>query len=218
MHETHMRKEALESPQTLATVIHAIVREQYGEEAYTWDPLTVYLETTDDFRADMAAQAVDRWSAMQVIMLTDAFFKRLDAFLGICNTLAVGAPFFQFFDPVTTEEAAWAVTEVSLNRELLPFSYPIKRYLKIILKEDGYAEGDYPDVFEEVFRKAPSSEALRGTLRGLSNRDNTERFVDDQLRDLVVQFNRIPGLQEVDNIILQRSLDEYAGTVAEETS
>jgi hypothetical protein len=216
MSEKHARKEAVESPQTFATVLNAVIRNQYGEEVYEWDPLTTYLDLRADLHAEMAPEAIDRWGAMQVIMTTDAFFTRLDAFMSVCSTLTMGQPFFQLLDPVTVEEAAWGIVEVSLNRELLPFGYQVQQYLRLILKQDGYAAGDYPDVFEEVFRRRPSAEAIRGTLDGETNADKVEAFIDEQLGDLVRQFDRIPSLSELDNIILQRSMDEFVGEQAAE--
>lgn len=209
--EAYTKQRALESPVTLATVLHAIIRTQYGDAAYMWDPLTVSLEVRDDFKAEMGAIPMDRWSAIQIIMTTGAFFNRLDAFLGICNTLSSGEPFFQVFDPVTTEEAAWAITEVSLNRELMPFSYPIRKYLETVLEDDGYTEAIYPVVFKEVFGPEPAASDIRKELASLDNRDNVESYIDEQLKDLVVQFNRIPDLKDLDDIILHRSMDEFIG-------
>ena len=50
---TYPRQQALQNPETLATVVHAILRQQYGEEVYDWDPVTVYLECQADFAADI---------------------------------------------------------------------------------------------------------------------------------------------------------------------
>lgn len=199
-------KQALESPMTLGTVIHGILLEQYGEEVYDWDPVTIYLETAADFKAEMCSEAMDRWNAIQTIMSSDAVFKRFDAFSAIANTLSDGAPFFTNFNPVTTEEAAWALAEIALNRELLPFSYTIKKFLKLQLKRDGFAEGDYPDVFEEVFEAKPNVFELRKGLAAVGNSDNINAYIKDQLDDLTTQFNRIPGLDRVDNIILKHGL------------
>ena len=206
------KRTALESTETAATVIHAIIRQEYGEDAYEWDPLTVSLEVRADFDAEMNTVTLDRWSAIQIVMTSDAFFKRIDAFLGICNTLSSGAPFFQVFDPVTVEEAAWAITEVALNRELLPFSYPIKKYIKVVLGQDGY-DSDAPAIFDEVLKQKPETGSLRQSLRTLSNRSAVEAFVDEQLTDMVSQFNKIPSLKDLDNIILHRSMNEYVGTL-----
>lgn len=205
---TYARQQALQNPESLATVIHAIMLEQYGEEVYDWDPATVYLEAQADFKADMCAEAVDKWAAMQIIMGSDAVFKRLDAFLAVANTLSDGAPFFSSFNPVTTEEAAWAIAEIALNRELLPFSYAIQQYLKAVLKQDGFSDGDYPPIFEEVFGKAPNTAKVREGLAAMGNDDNIGAYIEDQMRDLVVQFDRIPDLSNVDSLITQRGLEE----------
>ncbi len=215
MNLSYPRQQALQSPETLATVIHTILREQYGEEVYDWDPVTVYLETQADFRADMCSEAIDRWCAIQVVMTSDAFFKRLDAFLGICNTIADGQPFFGTFDPVTVEEAAWTIAEVAFNRELLPFSYAIKQYLRTILKQEGYTESTYPAIFAEVFDKQPDGDTVRAGLAAVNNNTNLDTYLDDQIADMVSQFNRIPDLKGMDDIILRRGLEEALQSAGE---
>ncbi len=212
MKDTTAKREALQTSETSATLVHAIVREQYGEEVYDWDPVTVYLELRDDFRVEPSAEVLDRWSAIQVVMTTDGFFQRLDAFLGICNTLTTGQPFFNVFDPVTVEEAAWGVTEVALNRELLPFSYPIRQYLRQLLKADGYDKEDYPAALDEVFDRKPRAADIRAELRGGAadhNRSNVEAYVNEELGDLVHQFNEIPSMRHLDDMILRRGMEEF---------
>lgn len=205
---TYPRQQALQTPQTLATVLHAILREQYGEEVYDWDPTTVYLEAKADFNADMCSEAIDRWSAIQVIMTSDACFKRLDAFMAVCNSLSDGSPFFTAFNPVTTEEAAWGIAEIALNREVLPFSYAVKQYLKAVLAKDGFDKGDYPDIFDEVFGAKPDTGRIREGLAAAGNDANIGTYIREQMGDLVTQFNRIPDLSNVDNIIAERGLEE----------
>lgn len=204
---TYPRKLALESPQTLATVVHAIMLDQYGEAVYDWDPVTCAMEAAADFKAEICTPAMDRWCAMQAVMGSDAFFKRLDVFLNVCNTLASGAPAFEVFDPVTSEEAAWAIAEVALNRDMLPFSYPVRGYLRQQLRADGFDPdaGDLPPVFAEVFETRPDERKIRealstGTVAG-SNAANIEQYLMEQLLDMEAQFNRIPDLKRVDNLL-----------------
>lgn len=205
-------KQALESPETTATVINAIILSKYGEEAYEWDPLTVYLEVKDDFKAEMHPAVLDRWSAMQVIMTTGSFFNRLDAFLTICNTLSDGVPFFQIFDPVTVEEAAWGIVEVALNRELLPLSYSIKNYINIILNNDGYTPDVYPEIFKIILKPEINTKQILEEsfeiYRDFNNLDNVEAFIDEQLKKVVSQFYKIPDLKSINPVILQKSLSE----------
>ena len=205
---TYPRKLALESPQTMATVIHAIMLDQYGEAVYDWDPVTCAMEVSADFKAEICTPAMDRWCAMQVVMGSDAFFRRLDVFLNVCNTLASGAPAFEMFDPVTSEEAAWAIAEVAMNRDVLPFSYAIRGYLRQQLQADGFDPdaGDLPPVFAEVFEATPNERRIREGLDGqltvaASNAQNIERYLMEQMLDIEAQFNRIPDLKRVDDLL-----------------
>ena len=215
---SYPRKMALESPTTLGTVIHAIVIDQYGEEAYGWDPMTVYLELRDDFAAETCSEVMDRWCAIQILMTTDAFYSRLDAFLNICNTLASGSPAFDVFNPVTPEEAAWGVAEAALNRESLPFAHAVKKYVRASLKDEGYTEDSFPPIFAEIFAKAPSADDTRDAieetksaepgLAEIGNNENLDAYIADQMRDMVSQFNAIPDLAALDGIIAERGFDE----------
>lgn len=204
MHDITAARKLLQSPETLATVAHAIVRKQYGEPVYDWDIITVYMEAQADFKVDMDSVVADRIGAIQTIMTTDAFFKRLDAFLAISNTLAGGDPYFEMFDPATTEEMAWAIAEVSLNREMLPFSYGIKQYLLQQLKADGY-DSDYPDIFDYVLEPKEQEKSLRDVLNQLylsPNRENVDMYINDNLKDIASQFGQIPSLDNVDDILM----------------
>lgn len=214
MNDAYAKRQALESPDTFASVIHAIIIQQYGEAAYDWDALTIAMEVKQDFDADISPQALDRFCALQVVMANDSFFKRVDAFMGICNTLTEGSPFADMFNQVTTEELAWGIAEVSLNREILPISYGVRKYIQVTLKNDGYPEGNYPSILEEFMTEsAPKSSDIRKGLADLANRDNINVFIDGQLHDLVHQFNKIPSLRSVDDIILRRDMNEFVGSV-----
>ena len=205
MSENYAVRELLQSPTTMATVAHAIFRKKYGADAYAWDITTLYMEVQDDFKVEMDSHVGERFSAIQVLMTTDAFFTRLDAFLSVCSTFSSGDPCFQVFDPVTVEEAAWGISEASLNRELLPFSPAIQTYIKQVLEQDGYTH-DAPDIFDFVTDPSKDKTALREFLLKLhtnENRSNVEAYVDEQLRDIVVQMNRIPDLAKVDDLLLQ---------------
>ena len=224
---TYPRKLALESPQTLATVVHAIMLDQYGEAAYDWDPVTCSMEAAADFQAEVCTPAMDRWCAIQAVMGSDAFFKRLDVFLNVCNTLASGSPSFLMFDPVTSEEAAWAVAEVAMNRDVLPFSYPIQQYMRLQLEADGFdpSSGDLPPVFAEMFERSPDEGRIRSALTGAAadgNAANIERYLMEQMLDLEAQFNRIPDLKRVDDLLedgkdVADAIDQPNTAVMEET-
>lgn len=208
MSDKHEVRGLLESPQTLATVVHAIMRKKYGDEAYDWDLVTSVMQVKQDFKAEMATAVANRWGAMQVVMTTDAFFTRPDAFLAICNTLTTGNPFFDVFNPVTLEEAAWGISEVAMNREMLPFGYGVRQYIKLLLGPDGYADGDAPDVFLQALEDPDKIRVQLHKLRDNPNNGVIDEYVEDQLRDMVSQFNRIESLAKIDDIILAGDSDK----------
>ena len=204
MQDTSEIKSALQNPETSATLINAILTRQYGEEWLNWDPLTVYLEIKSDYKIDPPAEILDRLAAIQVIKTSDAFFKRLDAFIAICTTLSSGDPYFAAFDPASVEEVAWGISEVALLRDMLPFSYAIRYYIKQILRDDGYTEANYPESIKMAFDPTPTSkEVKKAMLAGDMNRDNVEQYVDENLKDLIYQFNKIPSMSRVDDFIFK---------------
>jgi len=193
-------REALNNSESSATLIHAILRAKYGDDIYDWDPLTIYLEVKADFDVDMPDAVINKWSAMQILMTSDAFFKRVDAFVPICNTFNGGEPFFAAFDPATTEEIAWTLAEVGLNREYMPFSYAIKKYIKIAVAQDGYDEANTPETILPALESRLNPRALKGALEGIStnsNKDNVELYIDEKLKDIVREFESIPNLDKV---------------------
>ena len=70
-------KRALESTETLATPLYSIVRKNFGDDAFFWDPSTLYLELRAEFGAEPSTEVIDRLSATQVVVTSDAFFNRL---------------------------------------------------------------------------------------------------------------------------------------------
>lgn len=201
-----VRQDLLQSPGTMATVVHAIVRDKYGDEAYGWDPLTVAMELKADFAVDPCPEVLDRWNAMQLVMCGDAFFRRIDAFLAVCNALSSGEPFFGAFDPVTVEEAAWGVAEVGMNRDMLPFSPTIKRYCRVVLENDGYGKGNFPPVFDIVFDDGTTLKDVKEGLVASDNGAALKAYLMDNVNDIAKQFDSIRDLRNVDDDLLKKGL------------
>ena len=201
------RQHLLQSNQTLGTVVHAILLDRFGQEIYGWEPVTVALECKAEFGCEPSTTVIDRWCAIQVAMVSDAFFRRIDAFLSVCNTLSSGEPYADVFDPVTTEEAAWGVAEISLNRDFLPFSPTIKSYVRTVLKQDGFSNDEFPKIFEQMFDRTPDEHAVSENLAVLGNGANIDAYLRGNVVDLLAQLNRLPDLKEVDLDTLRKGLD-----------
>lgn len=209
---TKIRK-ALESPKTMAAVLYAILMEQYGEDWLDWDPATIYLELRDDFNAEPSAQVLDRISALLVAVNTGEFFVRYEAFSGISHALNTGEPSFTIFDPVETEEAGWAVTELSLIRDLLPFGYSVKQYLKQALLADGYDADRPPPVLAHVLEsKDPSSNVVRNLIADRTllqtQWQEFDLYISEQLKDMAFQFHELGMEDELTRLLNEKDLHD----------
>lgn len=210
-------RKLLQSSETAATVIHAILVAKYGQEIYDWDLLTVIYEVQDDFGIEMPAAVTNKWAAMQTVMTTDVFFKRLDAFLAICNTFTVGEPYFTVFDPATVEEAAWGLAEVSLNREMLPFSSAIRGYLRQIAAGD-YTGTTMPSIFSAVIDRDDDEapEEIRAALKSAVTSDNMtvlQAYLDERMDDMAFQFNQVPSLGMTARNLINNPRDTIVDTL-----
>lgn len=194
--ERFLVKEALESPETLATVLYFIVKETFGDDAFFWDPTTLYLELRDEFGAEPATEVMDRLSAVQVLVTGDVFFQDPSAFINMVNTFADGSPSFSVFNPAESEEIAWTIVEAALIRDILPFGYNIKQYVKKMLELDGYG-GDYPDLFDEILGENPDrKDIIDEAMDHEDQRGLIEDFVNDNLKSLLYQANKLPKVSE----------------------
>jgi hypothetical protein len=196
--EKFLIKEMLESPETLATVLYLVIQKFFGDDAFFWDPSTIFLELRDEFNAEPSSEVMDRISAVQIIVTSDAFFNEPDAFINICNTFADGSPSFSVFNPAEPEEIAWTAVEVALIRDILPFGYSVKKYVKKMLDLDGYGD-EHPDIFDEILGKAPSRQDIIEEAQEILHEDQRgviETFVDENLKDLIYQVNKVPSINQ----------------------
>lgn len=202
------RQNLLQSPDTLATVLHAILRDRYGDEWYGFDQLSVMMDLQDDFKVDPCPAAMDRIAAIQTLMTGDSFFTRIDAFVGVCNAFSSGDPFFGAFDPVTVEEAAWGIAEAGMNRDMLPFSPTIRQYCRIVLREGGYGDSSLPPIFRPVFEgDAVDLGDVRAGLACDENGAALNAFMTGQAEALGRQFDALQDLRNVDEDILRKGLE-----------
>jgi len=221
-------REMWENPEADATVLNAMVLSKYGEEALDWDPLTIQMEIKDDFGVAPASEVMDKICAMQIVMGTGDFFRRVDAFRNVVNTIANGQPFFQTFTPLQAEEMAIAVATVGMNRDMLPFAPAVQEMVRLSLKGDGYGDEEFPPIFSSVFDRKPSEAKIRGQIADLLGRpeaelptaaENNIANIDSMLRRRIFiclkQLDSLPGLTRIDDVILEkgvlRALNEDAG-------
>lgn len=194
------------SPEASATLLHGMLVTQYGDDVYHWEPQTVMLEVRDDYQIDMAPEAVDRWSAMQLVMTTDLFFERVDAFLPICKALASGDPMFGLLIPVSGYEIARSVVEVALNRQMQPFNPFIIAAIEGMLAQDGMTTDSsefLADINSETAHDTQIREVLTKAFKDPNpNAQLLDQYVLEELKDIISQLNEVPRLSRVDDVLL----------------
>lgn len=180
-------KSLLKSGYIYCATVDALLQSQYGEQCYAWDPTTLWLEMKDDFGVEVDTDIMDKVGAAQVIMTSDAFFKRVDGFSNIANTLGGGDPGFQMMDPVTTEEAVWAIVEVAIMRDFLTLSPSVQEFVQALFQgTNPHPIVSYVVASEEV----NSEEIIRMALDAAkSPGDPVDEYIAEQLQDLRQQLN-----------------------------
>ena len=212
-------REMWENPEADATVLNAMVLSKYGEDAIDWDPITIQMEIQDDFGVTPASEVMDKICAMQIVMGTGDFFRRVDVFRNIVNTIANGQPFFQTFTPLKAEEMAVAIATVGMNRDMLTFAPSVQELVRLSIINDGYDDEQFPPIFSCVFDRKPSDVKVRSKLSDLIGRPESElptaaenniANIDYLLKRRIViclkQLDSLPGLSKVDDVVLEKGV------------
>lgn len=187
----------LRSPEAFATPLLLLVLDRLGPECLGWHPETLRMEIRDEFGVEPSEGNFDRIMTAIAVVTTDVFFKNLPRFIHLANVLAGGEFQPDSFEPADASECAWAVTEALIldpPEEKDPFSDDIRRYLGIVLRNEGIIsppdilrlaimpEGnsaDHPEFADGIRQKqSEKTDEIEGMLR-----DNL-RQMTGQIRDL----------------------------------
>lgn len=142
-------RQILTGEDTFATTMLVWTIEQFGLESLQWHPLTLRMELEETNNLRLPKANFDKLMAAITIVTTDYFFKDVSRFVQLANILSGDDFQPDEFDPADSAECAWAVTEALLlsppdEEDPEPFSDDVRRYLGIVLKEEGYVTP--PDV------------------------------------------------------------------------
>ena len=188
----------LKEETTFAVILNAIMNEYYGDTEenswYEWDPTTIWLELKDDFGANIDVDILDKISAVQVVMMTDGFFKRAEVFSSVCNTFTSGSPSFTVFDPLEPVEVVWGIVELAMLRDFLPFTDNLKGLMQVVF--DG--QPVHPIVKYCINTENPESRIIINMVSELleSPQGDIDEFIVDQVADLLVKVADIPLLAD----------------------
>jgi hypothetical protein len=194
--ETAFRK-ALENPDSFATVLLALLIDEYSTDIFEWEPQALTMQIKDDFHLDLPQKNSDKIWALIVSMTTNQFFQNPEIFLNVCKTLAHGEADFAIFRPVTPEEMSWGVTEVVVNnppaKEMgnTEFSDEVSSMVGMLLDQQGLLKPPnalqfaiYPTenpVLDLETMFADDEDMLQAAL---SNQTKIAQEVDDHTKEL----------------------------------
>jgi hypothetical protein len=177
----------LSDDDTFASCLLAIAVDSYSTECFDWEPDTIVKELEDDFNIQMPQVNQDKVNALIVALTTDQFYRDPVVFWQTGNVLS-GAPanFVMGADPLTVDEAAWAVVEVTLldmpdgDQSVPEFSEDIGAMVGAILRSEGFIEPPQFLKFAEMPRRPvgldPASEQAQYAR---------QKELDQDLRDLI---------------------------------
>lgn len=136
--------EIMSDESMLATPLLVMCVDAFGTDFFNWEPRTFDIESRAAFGVDVPDVNRDRIWALVTALTTDGVYKSLETFLPVANTLNLAEADFLQYDPVTSEEAAWALTELVINDPPeggVPFadrfSHEIRRYIGLTLQTEG---------------------------------------------------------------------------------
>lgn len=85
--------------------------DSFGPDALEWDPLTIALEIKEATDKTPPKVIIDRIMAGIALIQSDQFYHYLPDFITLCNVLSGSELEIELFDPATTVECAWGITE-----------------------------------------------------------------------------------------------------------
>jgi len=131
----------LADPDTSATVLHAILLAEYGDELYgdvdtePMDPIELWSNVREDFGVTIPDENENKINALMLALSSDAFFEDPLAFVSICRSLLSGdlgdlvEGLIDDID-ITIPEMLWGMLEVDLNRDDEPqFSRGVQKVI-----------------------------------------------------------------------------------------
>lgn len=143
---------ALADPESFGTTLLLAVAASYGMEPFAeeWEPEVLAAQLREDYGVSIPASSFSRLMAAAAVLTSDRFFGNLPDFIDLANALNGSGFDPRVFDPVSADEAAWAITEAVFIESFLeggstPEPSPdVVAYLGKVLDAEGIL--DPPDV------------------------------------------------------------------------
>jgi len=195
------------SPHTFGTCLLAMAIDAWGSDIFGFEPETFRLELRAQCGKDIPQVNMDKLLGLIASLSTNTFYLSLETFVPVCEALSHTEADFYKAEPLDPEEAAWGVTEVTLNdgqphaKLAQQFSHDVKRYMGVILKQYGiekpppvlsFAEMDKPrEPVDSIFSDDPAMVQAHYRRQTDETQEITD-FVRTRTHALLAQLGRVP--------------------------
>ena len=183
--------------------------DNYGTEAFEWEPETIRMQLKDDFGAKIPLVNHDKLWSLIVALTTNQFQLSSDIFSQTCRSLNGDEAEFGVLSPIDPEDLAWGVAEITYNDPPDPnlgndeFSHEVSRYAGLILYNNGILEppkflafAEYPsenpvlDLETAFTDDADMFEAAR--KKQVDSKMYLEQYVAERMKELWQQLQALP--------------------------
>lgn len=200
----------LKSEDTLGTTLLIICMDSFGIEFFEWEPVTLDAEVEMKFGVKLPDVNKDKLWALVTALTTNLFYVSLETFIPTCNALSGSEADFDNYDPVTGQEAAWGIVEVTLLDPPAQgedagdrFSHEIRQYLALTLQSEGittppaflkpYVEAEVDLEDEAGIVIGPDEHMLAAHVqRQTEAREEIDEYVRSNLEQLVNELSGLP--------------------------
>lgn len=207
--------EIVSDESTMGTTLLLACVDTFGLSFFEWEPETFDLDCKSAFGVELPQVNKDKVWALVTALTTNLFYISLETFMPICNALNDSQADFRAYDPVDSDEAAWALVEVLINDPpeegedvSKRFSHEIKRYIGLTLKSEGvttpprilapFVEYDQSPEEEAGIQIGPDEAMLNMYEdRQARERDSIEAYISQRITALSSQIQQLP-LQQGD--------------------
>lgn len=197
-------KQIFENKESYATVLMALIIDNYTMEALEWDPITMRAELSEDFNINLPDINSDKISAMTGLLTTDTFYNDWLVFNNTCEVFDSDPFDARILDIITPEQMAWGIAEAALNEDpedMPKFAQEVLIFQGKVLEEHGITKvppilkgavmspdaGFVGDEFDE------DPEMFLGIYeKQKSDMDYITEYVKSNLNELISQINLAP--------------------------
>ena len=202
-------KKVLEDKGSFATVLLAVLIDEYSTDFFDWDPKALYMQIEEDMHAKVPDLNRDKIGALMLAMTTNQFFQNSDIFANVCRALSHSEADFSTFSPLTPEEMSWGVMEVIVNNPPDPergnseFSSEVSSFVGMLLTQQGVLQAPKNLMFaiysstnpvEDVETMFSDDESMFSAA--MANQQSISREVDEHTREtfklLKQQLDHLP--------------------------